>query len=151
MDIETPRDADGEPLCEWCGAEVKQPPTGRRRLYCSRTHREYAYRQRRERRLTARAYAMGKADAESWSVSTTGESVSTTGVTVPSVDETLSPAPIPPPQRQGRRAPSPGRVVAEECPYCRASVFGLMDHLPVCPEGPGTEEQPDGEGPPSSA
>lgn len=33
---------------------------------------------------------------------------------------------------------------AEPCPYCRQVVGGLVAHLRQCPEGPGTEGQPDG-------
>lgn len=46
-----PRGADGLEPCGWCGGAILQPPIGRRRRYCSRTHRELAYRQRRTARL----------------------------------------------------------------------------------------------------
>ncbi|MFD8300700.1 MULTISPECIES: hypothetical protein [Streptomyces] len=154
MDTETPRNGDGEKLCAWCGGEIKQSGVGRSRDYCSRTHREYAYRQRREQRLIAeavervklKAYTRGKRDAEEWaqtySVSTTGEIPEPP---VSPVVETLPPAPMPP-QRQERRRPAPtaGRFDAEKCPYCLSSVFGLVDHLPVCSERPDAEGQPDG-------
>lgn len=42
-------DAKGRPArpCEWCGAPVEQPPTGRERLHCKRAHRQRAYEARR--------------------------------------------------------------------------------------------------------
>jgi hypothetical protein len=43
-------DADGNRLCIWCGGPIVQPETGRKRDYCSRSHREYAYRERTVRR-----------------------------------------------------------------------------------------------------
>jgi hypothetical protein len=68
---ETPRDADGNKICAWCGGAIVQPPTGRSRDYCSRTHREYAYRKRREAEIRLVAYSRGRADERS--LSTTGE------------------------------------------------------------------------------
>jgi hypothetical protein len=66
MTRETPRDDQGEPLCAWCGGPIRQSGVGRRRAYCSRTHREYAYRARREEQLLAAAraaaYMEGRAD-----------------------------------------------------------------------------------------
>lgn len=41
------RDADGSLLCDRCHGPIEQPATGRRRLYCSRTCRELAYRERK--------------------------------------------------------------------------------------------------------
>jgi len=37
----------GEPLCAWCGGEIPQPATGRRREYCRRSCRQRAYEERR--------------------------------------------------------------------------------------------------------
>lgn len=41
--------------CEWCGGPVVVSPIGRRRLYCGRTCRELAYRERRTQRRIAAA------------------------------------------------------------------------------------------------
>lgn len=42
-------DAAGRPArpCEWCGAPVEQPATGRARLHCKRSHRQRTYEARR--------------------------------------------------------------------------------------------------------
>lgn len=53
-DQETPRDADGVPLCEWCGGQVRQPGVGRQRRYCRQSCRQRAY---EERRVAARVEA----------------------------------------------------------------------------------------------
>ncbi|MFF9527643.1 hypothetical protein ACF1DV_37615, partial [Streptomyces achromogenes] len=91
MTTETPRDDSGEPLCAWCGGPVQQSGIGRRREYCSRTHREYAYRARRDREMRLRAYSEGRADERRLS-STDG----TPDGPVSTVDETASvPAPLP--------------------------------------------------------
>lgn len=37
------------------------------------------------------------------------------------------------PNRGNETIPGAG----EECPYCRGLVFGLVEHLGVCPDGPG--------------
>ncbi|MBK3539493.1 hypothetical protein JHN61_25375 [Streptomyces sp. MBT67] len=39
-------DEHGNRLCLWCGGPIVQPETGRKRDYCKRSHREYAYRER---------------------------------------------------------------------------------------------------------
>ncbi|MFJ5646393.1 hypothetical protein [Streptomyces sp. NPDC093223] len=46
MTTSTPRDADGEPLCAWCGGSIPQKGVGRRRDYCRRSCRQRAYEQR---------------------------------------------------------------------------------------------------------
>lgn len=57
----TPRDADGAKLCAWCGGAILgQSGIGRSRDYCSRTHREYAYRSRRQERLITEALAAAR-------------------------------------------------------------------------------------------
>ncbi|WP_327310140.1 hypothetical protein OG730_44040 (plasmid) [Streptomyces sp. NBC_01298] len=98
MTYETPKDSAGAKLCGWCGGQIRQSGVGRSKDYCTRTHKEYAYRSRRDARLIANALA----DARP--VSTTGESVSTTGGTVISpVVETGSvrvPLPVPDPVRR---------------------------------------------------
>ncbi|MFG3223141.1 hypothetical protein [Streptomyces sp. NPDC048185] len=89
MKHDTPRDVDGEKLCAWCGGPIKQSGVGRSRDYCSRTHREYAYRARREAEMKLVAYSRGRADAAR-SVSST---VDTRRDPVPTVDETRAPVP----------------------------------------------------------
>ncbi|MFD6591856.1 hypothetical protein ACFWED_33825, partial [Streptomyces anulatus] len=39
MSTETPRDADGNKLCGWCGGPIQQKGVGRSRDYCTRTHK----------------------------------------------------------------------------------------------------------------
>lgn len=63
MSDETPRDADGRSLCEWCGGEVRQPGTGRRRAYCRRSCRQRAYEARRQREAVVSAVAAAMARA----------------------------------------------------------------------------------------
>ncbi|MEU8623209.1 hypothetical protein [Streptomyces sp. NPDC048623] len=89
MKHDTPRGTDGAKLCAWCGGEIKQSGVGRSRDYCSRTHREYAYRARREAEVKLVAYSRGRADAAR-SVSST---VDTRQDSVPTVDETRAPGP----------------------------------------------------------
>ncbi|MEU0360486.1 hypothetical protein [Streptomyces cyaneofuscatus] len=91
MKRDTPRDADGAKLCAWCGGEIRQSGVGRSRDYCSRTHREYAYRARREAEVKLVAYSRGRADA----VRPVSSTVDTRPDPVPTVDETR--APVPPP------------------------------------------------------
>lgn len=78
MDDGMPRDANGLRPCEWCGATIRQPATGRRRRYCGRTHRELAYRERKTQRRIGEALQAATAPPPS----------------VPSVDETR-PDPVP--------------------------------------------------------
>jgi hypothetical protein len=80
--------------CEWCGEPVEQPATGRRRLYCRRTCRELAYRERKTRARIEDAVAQAVA------------AVSSTDVTpdpVASVDETRVPEPRRGPWKGSRR------------------------------------------------
>lgn len=64
---ETPRGPDDEPLCGWCGGPLRQPGTGRRRVYCGRSCRQRAFEAREkaqavreaEMRGTSRGYQMG--------------------------------------------------------------------------------------------
>ena len=86
---ETPRGADGEKACAWCGGQIRQSGVGRSKDYCSRTHREYAYRARREAEIKLVAYSRGRADAAR-SVSST---VDNRRDRVPTVDETRAPVP----------------------------------------------------------
>lgn len=62
-----PRDESGLRPCEWCGGPIQQPPAGRRRRYCSRTHRELAYRERKTQRRVDQAVtaAVEARDSES--------------------------------------------------------------------------------------
>ncbi|MFB7032223.1 MULTISPECIES: hypothetical protein [unclassified Streptomyces] len=49
MTYDTPRGAEGDPLCAWCGGPMEQSPVGRRREYCRRSCRQRAYEDRRLR------------------------------------------------------------------------------------------------------
>jgi hypothetical protein len=89
MKRETPRGTDDEKLCAWCGGEIRQSGVGRSRDYCSRTHREYAYRARREAEVKLVAYSRGRADA----VRPVSSTVDTRRDPVPTVDETRAPVP----------------------------------------------------------
>ncbi|MEV6536659.1 hypothetical protein [Streptomyces sp. NPDC051639] len=42
----TPRDADGNKLCAWCGGTIQQSGIGRSKDYCRRSCRQRAYEQR---------------------------------------------------------------------------------------------------------
>lgn len=112
MKTETPRDGGGEKLCAWCGGPIRQSGVGRSRDYCSRTHREYAYRARREAELRLAAYARGRADERGVSSTDARQPVS-----VPSVDETGQ-IPAPPPNEDFLLAPPapPTPPPAEETP-----------------------------------
>lgn len=57
MKHETPRTPDGAKLCAWCGGPIRQSGVGRSRDYCSRTHKEYAYRERATQKRIAQALA----------------------------------------------------------------------------------------------
>ncbi|MFH8797781.1 hypothetical protein [Streptomyces sp. NPDC017941] len=93
MKRDTPRATDGAKLCAWCGGEIKQSGVGRSRDYCSRTHREYAYRARREAEMKLVAYSRGRADA----VRPVSSTVDRRPDSVPTVDETRAPVPAPDP------------------------------------------------------
>ncbi len=90
MKRETPRTPDGAKLCAWCGGTMRQTGVGRSRDYCSRTHKEYAYRARRDRRLVDEALAAAAV------VSTTAEKAPAAGIS-PVVETESRPvtAPIP--------------------------------------------------------
>lgn len=47
--------------CAWCGEPVRQHGIGRTREYCSRSHRELAYRDRKQQRLIDEAVAQALA------------------------------------------------------------------------------------------
>ena len=49
-----------ETTCAWCGGELFQPATGRRRLYCRDAHRQRAY---EARRLGWRLSSLGPGEA----------------------------------------------------------------------------------------
>lgn len=78
-----PRDADGLDPCDWCGGPIRQPATGRRRRYCSRTHRELAYRERKTVRRVDEAVVQAVA-----AVRPDSSVDETRTLRVPSVDET---------------------------------------------------------------
>lgn len=129
MKRETPRNGDDAKLCAWCGGEIKQSGVGRSRDYCSRTHREYAYRARREAEVKLVAYSRGRADART--ISSTDASRTDP---VPSVDETVSAGPAPVP------TPAPPEPVRPEAPL-PLTLFGGMGFGFTAPE----QEAADGE------
>ncbi|MEU8545311.1 hypothetical protein AB0C52_35810 [Streptomyces sp. NPDC048717] len=113
MTYETPRDADGAKICAWCGGPIRQSGVGRSRDYCSRTHKEYAYRARRDGRLIAAALAAVRP------VSTTVESlepVSPVVETVAAEDFLLAP-PVPAPVAPAPAAARPVRRQAQVRPW----------------------------------
>ncbi|MFF8619112.1 hypothetical protein [Streptomyces sp. NPDC015350] len=55
---EIPMDEDGNRLCLWCGDPIVQTGTGRKRDYCKRSHREYAYRERATLRRVGNALGL---------------------------------------------------------------------------------------------
>jgi hypothetical protein len=63
---EIPMDDDGNRLCLWCGEPIVEPSprTGRRRDYCKRSHREYAYRERTAVRRVADALGLNTPGGE---------------------------------------------------------------------------------------
>lgn len=154
---ETPRDPDGAKLCAWCGGPIQQSGVGRSKDYCSRTHKEYAYRARRDARLIAEAYGQGRSEAladDTRRVSTTAESaepvtavVETGSVQVPAPAEAgdflLAPPEVrahPSPQESpvlpdARKAPAPRRKLsrnrsalsAEAVPLWPTEEFGPGD------------------------
>jgi hypothetical protein len=84
-----PRDDRGLRGCAWCGEPIRnQPATGRLRDYCSRTHRELAYRARKQQAAIDAAVAAALAAA----AAAPAGPVSTTDATVSSVVETPLPA-----------------------------------------------------------
>ncbi|MFD3622573.1 hypothetical protein ACFWWT_47090 [Streptomyces sp. NPDC058676] len=107
MKRETPRGPDDEKLCAWCGGPIKQSGVGRSKDYCSRTHREYAYRARREAEVKLVAYSRGRADARTVS-STDGRRTGT----VPSVDETGSAGRAPVPAQAANPVPGDDFLLA---------------------------------------
>jgi hypothetical protein len=98
-----PRDRSAP--CEWCGGEVEQPATGRRRLYCRRTCRELAYRERKTRSRIEDALRLAGALSVDQTLRQAAQ-VSSTDVTsdpVTSVDETQVPEPRRGPWKASRR------------------------------------------------
>lgn len=83
MDDGMPRDASGLRPCEWCGGPIRQPPTGRRRRYCRRSHRQLAYEERvTQRRIGEALQAAGPPPPSDSSLDETRT------IRVPSADET---------------------------------------------------------------
>jgi hypothetical protein len=74
-------DDDLTRLCQWCGKSFRLGTVGRRAVYCGRTCREYAYRERRTQKRIADALA------NAGPVSSTVEAGADS---VPTVDETES-------------------------------------------------------------
>ncbi|MYX88504.1 hypothetical protein GT036_33135 [Streptomyces sp. SID4915] len=105
MQNDTPQDAAGARLCEWCGGPIVQPVTGRRRAYCRRSCRQRAYEGRRQREAIVAAVA--SALVRSRSESTRDE---TPPDLSPSRDETPPPAVAPP------MPPVPPRPAAPPAP-----------------------------------
>ncbi|MEW2267996.1 hypothetical protein ACGF5T_35945 [Streptomyces sp. NPDC047853] len=60
---EIPTDEHGNRLCLWCGEPIIQSGTGRKRDYCKRSHREYAYRERSTVRRVADALGYNRPDS----------------------------------------------------------------------------------------
>jgi hypothetical protein len=77
------RDSEGNLLCDRCHGPIVQPSTGRRRLYCGRTCRELAYRERSRQAAIDKAVKAATAPVSSV--------VETAPVPVTSVDETRVP------------------------------------------------------------
>jgi putative intracellular protease/amidase len=89
------RDADGNLLCDRCHGPIAQPPTGRRRLYCSRTCRELAYRERSRQHAIDEALKAAGVDPDAVSSTDAPPVTSVDQSAVTSVDETR----VPPPRR----------------------------------------------------
>ncbi|NUR91199.1 MAG: hypothetical protein HOY71_44595 [Nonomuraea sp.] len=66
-------DEDLTRLCQWCGRAFRLGTTGRRAVYCGRSCRELAYRERRTRRLIAQAVAQATAGPAARAVSSTDD------------------------------------------------------------------------------
>lgn len=145
----TPRNADGEKLCAWCGGPVPPSLGTKPRAYCKDGCVQRAYEARKlERQLAEargavraeeagkranrliKAYAKGRSEEAELRAGKSRE--------VPRSDGGNS-REVPNPQ-VGTPAPAPGvaRPTVEECPYCRRVVVGLVAHLRQCPEGPDT-------------
>lgn len=122
MKRETPRATDGVKLCAWCGEPIKQSGIGRSRDYCSRTHREYAYRARREAEVKLVAYSRGRADA----MRPVSSTVDTRPDPVPTVDETRAPVP----------AADPGEGWVRSIDEVDAQLRELEARRPVVPPAP---------------
>ncbi len=59
---ETPRDAEGNKICQGCDGPIVQSGIGRSRDYCSRLCRDRAYKRRRDQRIRDEAVAAAVRD-----------------------------------------------------------------------------------------
>ncbi|MFE6703354.1 hypothetical protein [Streptomyces sp. NPDC057718] len=139
MTEETPRASDGEKVCAWCGGPIQQTGVGRRKDYCSRTHREYAYRARREAEMRLVAYSRGRADAarsNSTTVDRRGgleSTVDESGRAVPELPSAPPRLPAPAAAEESAPAPTAGRVIRPGTPAGRR---------PRLPPPPGVRREP---------
>jgi hypothetical protein len=118
-------DEDLTRLCQWCGRAFRLGTTGRRAVYCGRSCRELAYRERRTRRLIAQAVAQATAGAAAGAVSSTDDRPHSDST----VDETESgqvgrvPAPaLPDPAEGWVRSPDVVEAQLRELEARRAAV-----------------------------
>lgn len=100
---------DRGPLaCDRCGERIEQPATGRRRLYCSRTCRELAYRARARDEAIRQALKAAGVDPDA--VSSTVGTRPVQPIPVTSVVETGPALPARPPRKRRRLLPPPPGV-----------------------------------------
>ncbi|PVC78847.1 hypothetical protein DBP19_36950 [Streptomyces sp. CS090A] len=140
MTEETLRTSDGEKACAWCGGPIQQTGVGRRKDYCSRTHREYAYRARREAEMRLVAYSRGRADAARPNSTT----VDRRGGLESTVDESRRAVPGPP--SAPPRLPAPA-AAEESAPAPAASARVVRPGTPSgrrprLPPPPGVRREP---------
>jgi hypothetical protein len=130
MEHENPTSGEDR-LCMWCGGPIQQSGRGRRRDYCSRTHREYAYRARREAQIRLKGYLKGQADAHR-SISSTDGNRSGPNT---SVDETRRP------DRAPAKLPSvvakPSRPEPKSAASGAGAVVRQPRRAPLLPPPPG--------------
>jgi hypothetical protein len=141
---ENPKGPNGETLCAWCGKGPVPPSRGTKpRAYCSRSCVHRASRKRRTERLIAKAYTAGKADAAAWTAKSRDVSTDQ-GKSRDDAGERSRDFP-----KQQVTPPKPAAAERQEEPPTFLLGFGFGASRTV-PEA-STEEQPDGEGPPSRA
>jgi hypothetical protein len=103
------RDSEGNLLCDRCHGPIVQPSTGRRRLYCGRTCREMAYRERATQDRINDALKAAGVDPDPVS-----SVVETAPVPVTSVVETRAPLPRARRRRSGMTASAMPLPVLDE-------------------------------------
>jgi hypothetical protein len=166
---ETPRDADGNPLCAWCGGPVPPSLGTKPRAYCKDGCKQRAYEARKlaqqldEAREAVRAeeaekrpqrllnaYMKDRAEEAELRAAKSRDfgrsAVGTSRDDARSSERTSRDFPTKP-QVETPVPPPAAPVDGEECPYCRYVVVGLVAHLRQCPDGPGagTAGEPDGQ------